>query len=221
MVEDPSYSDGVAWLLAENELDGAFTKWNNNGGDVKKSRSAHTNGTPDGNGGAVSGDSSTTDAEQWAEIRTLDLLDSIIEEEDEEEDADGSDEARHGQFVSLEKRRREMREQVDKDCIPQAFSHFTFEATDGTKLVCDLQGVWNSVDGFTFTDPVIHCREDGGTKTHMNGATDKGTEGIASFFKTHECNEICKRLGLPERRSGGMVDLTRAEVPPTCRACAA
>ena len=30
MVEDPSYSDGVAWLLAENELDGAVTKWNNN-----------------------------------------------------------------------------------------------------------------------------------------------------------------------------------------------
>jgi hypothetical protein len=37
---------------------------------------------------------------------------------------------------------------------PQAFSHFTYVNSDKRKLVCDLQGVWNEVDGYVLTDPV-------------------------------------------------------------------
>ncbi len=52
--------------------------------------------------------------------------------------------------------------------------------------------MWNRVDGFTLTDPVIH--HVAGTK--RNGATDKGQEGMEQFFATHTCNGLCRRLGL-------------------------
>jgi hypothetical protein len=55
-----------------------------------------------------------------------------------------------------------------------------------------LQGVWNSTDGFTFTDPVIHHVS--GSK--LNGATDKGQPGMRAFFRTHVCNDLCRRLRL-------------------------
>ena len=36
------------------------------------------------------------------------------------------------------------------------------------------QGVWNSVDGFSMTDPVIHyVSSRKGSKRHRNGGTDK------------------------------------------------
>ena len=148
--------------------------------------------------------------------------------------------------------------------VPQAFSHFTYEVTEGKKLVCDLQvsepfaliefmtpdshkwpcvclrliptimccwshihiyyaagipgflvveravqlcasrlhptnptlttwqGVWNQVDGFTMTDPVIHHI----SSSKMYGKTDKGKAGIREFFATHKCNPICRQLGL-------------------------
>ena len=86
--------------------------------------------------------------------------------------------------------------------VPQCFSHFSYEVTDGKKLVCDLQGVWNDNDGFVFTDPVIHSgagrsrsRGRAGRRTR-NGKTDKGLVGIDDFFKTHSCNSLCRRLGL-------------------------
>ncbi|KAG2501020.1 hypothetical protein HYH03_000840 [Edaphochlamys debaryana] len=82
--------------------------------------------------------------------------------------------------------------------VPQAFSHFSYVVTEHRKLVCDLQGVWNSTDGFTLTDPVIHHFERSG----RYGATDKGPAGMTAFFKTHTCNALCRRLGLPPK--GGL-----------------
>jgi hypothetical protein len=81
--------------------------------------------------------------------------------------------------------------------IPQCFSHFTYAFTEGRDLVCDLQGVWNAVDGFIFTDPVIHhnSHKSGRVDGH-NGRTDKGLDGIRKFFVTHKCNSMCRRLGL-------------------------
>ena len=125
--------DGLSFL-AEPELDGEFTKWNNNNGRVK----------------LFTGD------------------DTIMEEEDEE--------------------------RVDPADVPQAFSHFTHSVTDGQKLVCDVQGVWNKTDGFLLTDPVIHSIRS------KNGATDKGVSGIHNFFATHRCNGLCHRLGLSHPR---------------------
>eukprot|EP00198_Chlamydomonas_reinhardtii_P005799 XP_001695135.1 predicted protein [Chlamydomonas reinhardtii] len=65
-------------------------------------------------------------------------------------------------------------------------------ATGGTKPVYNLQGTWTEADGFTLTDPVIHHAR--GHK--LNGATDEGLEGVRSFFRTHTCNALCRRLGL-------------------------
>jgi hypothetical protein len=84
---------------------------------------------------------------------------------------------------------------ADAADIPQCFSHFTYDATNGKKLVCDVQGVWNPIDGFTLTDPVVHYVSAHGRR-HLNGATDKGQAGIERFFETHECGAACRRMGL-------------------------
>ena len=58
-----------------------------------------------------------------------------------------------------------------------------------------LQGVWNHMDGFTLTDPVIH--HSSSSKTY--GKTDKGKQGIREFFATHKCTPTCRLLGLSLR----------------------
>jgi hypothetical protein len=70
----------------------------------------------------------------------------------------------------------------------QAFSHFTFERSRGQFLVCDLQGV-----GELLTDPVIHTRD----PSRFNlSRTNTNEDGFKFFFRTHECNDICRRLKL-------------------------
>ncbi|GFR40057.1 hypothetical protein Agub_g595 [Astrephomene gubernaculifera] len=144
---------GVLDILVEEELEGKFTKWNNNAGGVAKGMQGVDNS----------------------------LLGVIAEGDEEEDEEGGEEEVSSGAS------------QGAVEHVPQCFSHFTYYVTGGRKLVCDLQGVWNPVDGFTMTDPVIH--HSSGSK--HNGATDKGPEGFRSFFKTHECNALCRRLGLP------------------------
>ena len=81
--------------------------------------------------------------------------------------------------------------------VPQCFSHFTHTFTEGRDLVCDLQGIWNDIDGFIFTDPVIHHNSHKSGRAHgHNGRTDKGLAGIRIFFESHTCNSLCQRLGL-------------------------
>eukprot|EP00741_Cyanophora_paradoxa_P021576 tig00021365_g20827.t1 len=70
---------------------------------------------------------------------------------------------------------------------PQAFSHFTYEASRHQILVCDIQGV-NDL----YTDPQIH------THTGMGfGRGNLGMAGIRSFLLRHRCNALCGFLGLP------------------------
>ena len=97
-------------------------------------------------------------------------------------------------------------ETIDVNDVPQAFSHFSYECSRGKQLVCDLQGVWNTEDGFMLTDPVVHYVSNTGRR-HKNGATDKGLEGVKRFFRTHKCGALCKRMLLPERTGD---DLLRA-----------
>ena len=59
-----------------------------------------------------------------------------------------------------------------------------------------MQGVWNAVDGFTLTDPVIH--HTAGSRKY--GKTDRGKAGIDSFFASHACSALCGQLGLPPYR---------------------
>jgi len=69
---------------------------------------------------------------------------------------------------------------------PQAFSHYTFELTRGYKICVDIQGV-----GDLYTDPQIHTLDG-----EAYGEGNLGLRGMALFFRTHECNDLCTRLGL-------------------------
>jgi hypothetical protein len=157
-VKDPWYEGGMGWILAESQLDGVFTKWNNNGGSVRDVMPTPTQGASAGIG--------------------------AIMEENEDEDEDKDEDDQEDPILLLNQ-------------VPQCFSHFTHSHTRGKKLVCDVQGVWNKVDGFTLTDPVFHSTE----HKHKNGATDKGSNGILKFFETHKCGSLCRRLGLKEMKA--------------------
>lgn len=69
---------------------------------------------------------------------------------------------------------------------PQAFTHFTFERSGHQLMVVDVQGV-----GDLYTDPQIHTAAG---KEYGNG--NLGTKGMALFFHTHICGDICESLGL-------------------------
>lgn len=75
----------------------------------------------------------------------------------------------------------------------QAFSHFTFERSSGSFLVCNLLGV-----GYLLTNPSIHTRDTG--RFQLRG-TNLGLDGFKFFFSTHTCNEICGHLGLKSKAS--------------------
>ncbi|WAO84773.1 Hypothetical protein NCS54_00199700 [Fusarium falciforme] len=76
----------------------------------------------------------------------------------------------------------------------QAFSHFTFERSWGSFLVCDLQGV-----GHVLTDPAIHTLD---PERFKLADTNLGKDGFKFFFATHACNEICEKLELRSTAAG-------------------
>lgn len=97
---------------------------------------------------------------------------------------------------------------------PAAFSHFSYEVSHHEILVCDIQGV-----GDRYTDPQIHSV--GGAAF---GKGDRGAAGIRDFLSTHQCNEICEYLKLPNVRRvpirrGGTVPIENSFSPEstTCK----
>eukprot|EP01083_Nonionella_stella_P066821 176295_1 len=70
---------------------------------------------------------------------------------------------------------------------PQAFSHFTYEASNHSILICDIQGV-----GDLYTDPQMHSTDGKGF-----GKGNLGKRGFEEFLKSHRCNAICRYLKLP------------------------
>jgi len=68
----------------------------------------------------------------------------------------------------------------------QAFSHFSFEHSQGNVLICDIQGVENR-----FTDPQIHTMSGKGF-----GLGNLGQTGIRAFLLRHSCTDLCRAVGL-------------------------
>ena len=80
----------------------------------------------------------------------------------------------------------------------EAFSHWTYQETDGYLMVTDLQGI-RAGDRFILSDPAIHC-----TDASRFGETNLGEDGFRMRFSKHKCNSICKALDLkrhPAQRS--------------------
>lgn len=86
----------------------------------------------------------------------------------------------------------------------QAFSHFSYWNSGRKMRVCDLQGVMTDAPPedescagvFELTDPVVHYQSQSGRK-QVYGRTDLGKKGMHRFFQTHDCNGVCRLLGLP------------------------
>ena len=79
-----------------------------------------------------------------------------------------------------------------------AFSHWTYWATEKYLMVVDLQGVKEESSGevrYVLTDPAIHCGS-----LRRFGKTNLGREGMYKFFRTHYCNGICKAMALKFHR---------------------
>ena len=73
-----------------------------------------------------------------------------------------------------------------------AFSHWTHQVTSGQLIVVDLQGTKKD-EVFYLTDLAIH------SSVGEFGGTNRRAKGIAKFFKTHVCNQVCKSLGLTKQ----------------------
>ena len=73
----------------------------------------------------------------------------------------------------------------------QAFSHYTWVNSGKQLVVCDLQGVTKSNKIF-LTDPAIHTKECMLLKSGIN----LGPPGIKTFFASHKCNSVCKKMEL-------------------------
>lgn len=209
-------------LLAEKRLlpAGRYTKWNGNNGYVFRGR----------------GRKAPTPSSRPA---TVDVLKPFEEESVGPDPPDGvggydsdgvcsvgsaelDEEVDYGAGAEAYNRKRN-REETPSVFEPrpadylQAFSHFSYWNSGRKMLVCDLQGVMtdgpfeddNRAGVFELTDPVVHYKSQSGRK-QVFGRTDLGKKGMHRFFQTHDCNAVCRLLGLPGCRSPAAAEAARA-----------
>lgn len=77
--------------------------------------------------------------------------------------------------------------------IMDAYSHFTYQASEGNLVVCKLRGVEDEdePEHFNLTKPVVHSLDG------SYGEEDKSVTGICDFFKNHVCSCLCKDFSKP------------------------
>ena len=181
-------------VLVEKKLVGRYTKFNGNNGYVNEAAVA-----------AADAADRAAELHGGEQTRVAAMM-GVIEEGDEE-DSDGDDGA---SCISGGADYRDEGPEAASDAptfVPepesyvQAFSHFSYRITRRKMLVCDLQGV-QSASGvgedragvFELTDPVIHYQSK--SRSGVYGRTDLGKKGMHRFFETHQCNDVCRLLGL-------------------------
>lgn len=105
---------------------------------------------------------------------------------------DGSEKRRFDKFPTLS---LQVGEVAITDFL-HAFSHWVFYSTGEKMIVCDLQGILDMegmIPLFRLTDPAINTK----SRKHQFGRTDIGWNGIKNFCRRHQCNKVCRGLGLP------------------------
>lgn len=209
-----TFLDGGSFrsVLAEKKLIGRYTKFNGNNGYVRrddaesKAAVAAATAAP----GMLHNDET---------LRPAGVTLGVVEEGDEEDsDSDGASCVSSGDEDGLfDEEATEVAVLPDPngddisalfsfdptpECYVQAFSHFSYRNSSRKMLVCDLQGVQSRsavgedrVGVFELTDPVIHYQSKSGRR-QVYGRTDLGKKGMHKFFKTHQCNDVCRLLGL-------------------------
>ena len=78
------------------------------------------------------------------------------------------------------------------DPIAEAYSHFSWAASEGKLVVSDVQGVRRG-STLMVTDPQIHTS---GPSDAFGAGNGQSEENIRAFFASHECRGICAALGL-------------------------
>lgn len=68
--------------------------------------------------------------------------------------------------------------------VAQALSHYSYHASDGNELLCDLQG-GKVGDSYVLSDVVLM------STTKKYGNTDLGATGIENWLHSHRCNQFC------------------------------
>jgi len=68
--------------------------------------------------------------------------------------------------------------------VAQALSHFTYHASDGKELLCDLQG-GKVGDSYVLSDVVMM------SMSKKYGNTDLGATGIENWLHSHRCTQFC------------------------------
>ncbi|CAD7699695.1 unnamed protein product [Ostreobium quekettii] len=71
----------------------------------------------------------------------------------------------------------------------EAFTHWTHHRTNGELMVVANKGARAREGGFLVADPEIYCKD-----LRRFGPTNKGTEGMNGFLKSHVCSHLCDRL---------------------------
>ncbi|NXW54031.1 ALPK1 kinase, partial [Eurystomus gularis] len=100
-----------------------------------------------------------------------------------------------GDFVKLSNNKKVVKNEYKATEYGLAYGHFSYEFSNGTDVVVDLQG-WVTGNGkglIYLTDPQIHS-----LNSKDVSRSNFGKEGICYFFNNQhvECNEICHCLSL-------------------------